>query len=128
LRLYGVLPNKFEWWDPVVQAGDPQAPGYPRYSTRALAQILRLGDAIRTAAGQAPPAAGRVVVVTNANDHQVNNPLSVLVAETWRRQGGNVVVYEFPAELGLEHDLIDPVTPSPHTPEVYAKLIELVEE
>jgi carboxylesterase len=128
LRLYQLLPNKYEWWDPVVQAGDPRAPGYPRYSTRALAQILRLGDAIRTGAGQAPPAAGRVVVVTNANDHRVNNPLTALVAETWRRHGGNVVTYEFPAELGLEHDLIDPYPPSPHTPEVYAKLIELVEE
>jgi carboxylesterase len=122
-----VLPNEFRWWDPVLQAEALPAHGYPRYATRALAQLLRLGDALRTAASQNPPAAARVLVVTNASDERVNNALTAGVAAQWQRQGGRVETYEFPAALGLPHDLIEPIPPHPLTLDVYAQLISLVE-
>ena len=125
MRLYQVLPNEFRWWDPVLEAAHRPQHGYPRYATRALAQLLRLGEATRTAAGQQRPAAVRIVVVTNANDERVNNALTASLAAQWEQQGGNVVTFEFPAELGLPHDVIDPYPPHPQVPAVHARLVAL---
>jgi carboxylesterase len=121
-----LLPDKYAWWDPAVQAASLPEHSYPRYSRRALAQILRLGQAVLAAARRQPPAARAIVVVTNANDDKVNNALTGRAVALWRSRGANVSTYEFPAELGLPHDLIEPVPPSELTGMVYAKLIELV--
>jgi carboxylesterase len=126
-RLYQLLPNNFRWKDPLEQAAVLPDHSYPRYSTRALAQVLRLGDAIQVAAASRPPAAARIIVVTNANDDRVSNPLTTQVVAQWRQLGGAVDTFEFPASLGLAHDLIEPYPPDPNTPLVYATLIDLVE-
>jgi carboxylesterase len=124
-------PDVFEWWDPAQPVApdpnDPMAHAYPRYSKHALAQVLRLGLAVRALARRAAPAAGAIVVVTNANDHSVDNAVTAQVVAEWRAHGaGRVTTYEFPAELNLEHDVIDPAKPTQHVDLVYPKLIELI--
>jgi carboxylesterase len=121
-----LLPNTYEWWDPSQQAAIEPDHNYPRYFVHTLANILWLGQAVQTAAGREAPAAGRILVVTNANDHAVNNLLTAHVVSLWRRHGADVTTFEFPAELGLDHDVIEPYPPSDLTPMVYEKLIELV--
>ena len=119
----------------IVLQGDPRlleetAPQYdnPRYTSRAAMQILRLGFAIRAAARRRPPAARSIVVVTNANDDTVDNAAALRMVEVWRAAGArNVCHYEFPVELKLEHDLIDPNQPYARTELVYPKLLELID-
>jgi carboxylesterase len=122
-----LLPNRFEWWDPVEQAASGPAHTYPRYATHALANILRLGFAVETAARRDPPAAGHLIVVTNANDLSVDNAAAVRVAGRWQRLAPDrVTTYEFPRELGLGHDLLDPDQPDQQADLVNDKLLELI--
>ena len=120
-------PNQFRWWDDQLQATIPGPPhAYPRYSTRALGKIVRLGHSILRASGQRPPVARDIVVVINATDQAVSNaPIEQLVAR-WRAHGAAVRTHYFPAALGLIHDCIDPTQPRQQIDVVYPALLELV--
>jgi len=121
-------PDVLVWNDPA--RGDKPVPDYdyPGYSKHALAQILRLGFAIRLEALQKAPVAKEIIVVTNAADDSVNNALTAIVARNWQKHGAQLVEYEFPASLKLQHDLIDPNQPGANTAEVDQKLIALLTE
>jgi pimeloyl-ACP methyl ester carboxylesterase len=125
MNLYAFLPNSFVWWDPVLQAEGPPAYAYPRYSTHALIQTLRLGFAIQAQAQRVKPAAQKIVVVFNANDDSVNNELTMDMVKKWQAQDANLTTYAFDASLKLSHDLIDPTQPSQRIDIVYPRLIEL---
>jgi len=125
-NLYLTLPNSFQWWDPSLQADSGEAYTYPRYSTRALAEFLRLGFAVQGAAQREPPAAHSILVVTNANDTAVNNVLTASVVKVWREHGASVTTSEFEAELQLGHDVIDPTQPYERIDIVYPRLIDLI--
>jgi esterase/lipase len=128
MNAYLFLPDSFEWWDPVQQVKTPPEHAYPRYSKHAIVEILRLGFATQAAAQSARPAANKIIVVLNANDHVVNNPMTIEVAGLWRAHQANLATYEFPAELGLGHDLIDPSQPDQRIDIVYPRLIELIDQ
>ena len=125
-NLYLALPNSFQWWDPSRQAEIGPAYAYPRYSTRALAELLRLGFAVQAAARLEPPAAASILVVTNASDTSVNNVLTSAVVKVWREHKARITTYEFEAELRLGHDLIDPTQPDARIDIVYPRLIDLI--
>lgn len=121
-----VLPDVFEWWDPDLKENIGPSHAYPRYSKHALAEIMKLGFAVQVSSWQSPPAAHRVIMVTNANDTSVNNVLTSEVVRRWQGHGTNVETFEFPLSLGLAHDLIDPEQPNQPIDLVYPQLIELV--
>jgi carboxylesterase len=129
-NLYLVLPNSFQWWDPsrkdALQEDRGPTYAYPRYSTRALAEILRLGSAVQVVAQREPPAAHSILAVTNANDPYVNNSLTANVVKVWREHNARVTTYEFEAALRLGHDLIDPTQPDERIDIVYPRLIDLI--
>jgi esterase/lipase len=126
MNLISLLPESYEWWDPTQQANLGPTYSYPRYSRHGLAQIARLGFAVRAEARRSPPAAHRLLVILNGNEPSVNNDLTQQVVGNWRTQGASLTVYEFPANLGLPHDLIDPSQPDQKIEIVYPKLIELI--
>jgi carboxylesterase len=122
------LPDVFDWWDPELgaQAGQPYT--YPRRSRHALANILRLGLATLALAERQPPAARHLVMLTNANDDQVDSAAAGRIARAWRARGApDVVEYEYPAALKLPHDLIDPNHPESNIAASYPKLMALIE-
>ncbi len=125
-NLYRILPNSFRWFDEALQAERGPEHCYPRYSTHALAEIIRLGFAVQAGARRDPPAAHSIVVVTNANDTTVNPIRTEAVVQDWREHNANLATYEFGAELGLGHDLIDPAQPNPRIDIVYPRLINLI--
>ncbi len=123
-----LLPDGYTWWEPALMEKSGRPYTYPRYSRHALAQILRLGFATRAQASRQAPAARSVVLVTNASDKDVDNAAAARLAALWRAAGAaNLVHYEFPAELKLRHDLIDPQAPDAQPGVVYPKLMELVD-
>ncbi len=123
-----LLPNIFLWWDPQLKEAIEPKYSYPRYSSRAVMNVLRLGFATRAAAGRRRPAARSIVVVTNAHDDKVDNAAAVRMVAVWRAAGAsNVSQYEFPAALKLGHDLIDPNQPNAQPKVVFPKLVELVD-
>jgi carboxylesterase len=130
LKLILTLPNFYRWWDPVLKADAPGPQhGYPRYSSRALAQILRLGLAVRVAARSAKPAARSIAVVTNPNDWAVDNVVTADVVAHWRHNGaGALQTYEFAASHELPHEIIDPDNDAARTDLVYPILVELISD
>jgi hypothetical protein len=95
-------------------------------STRAIAQLLVLGGAIRRAGDERPPKARDIVFVLNANDHTVKAAPAVALARRWSREGAHVVAYEFPRSLGLPHDIAEEAHPSANPAVVYPALGALV--
>jgi len=126
MNVVSILPDAFVWWDENLKADVLPTHAYPRYSKHTLAQIMRLGFAVQNKAGRQLPAAVRILVITNANDESVNNVLTADVVSKWTRDGANIRTYEFPASLGLPHDMIDPSQPKQPIDIVYPKLIELI--
>jgi carboxylesterase len=129
-HLFLMLPNFFLWQDSELKANVPN-PGqvYPQNSTRALAEVLRLGFAVRAAAGQTPPVVSSILLVTNANDEAVDNRAAAAIAAGWRASGFEALQsYEFGLELRLDHDLIDPTHPKQKVDLVYPVLLELMAE
>lgn len=126
-RVAALAPNAFRWWDSELRDRRNALPyAYPRFATRSLAQIVRLGLGILAAASERAPAAKELVVVTNAADPAVTNgPVDALVAR-WRARGASVRAHCFPRELGLIHDIIDPSQPEGRTELVYPLLLELL--
>ena len=122
------LPNFFLWWDPATKEDRPGPDyAYQRYATRAVGGLMRLGALVDRHAEARAPAAGRIVVVSNEADAAVNNAVLEAVVRKWRLGGSAVETYEFPAEEGLPHDLIDPYQPEQRSDFVYPILIDLIE-
>lgn len=123
------LPNLFMWWDPRVreQAGFEYT--YPRFATRTLAQVFILGSELEHAARNQAPAAHAVWMITNANDFAVSNRLCDSFVQAWRAHpASRVYTYQFPRELNIPHDIMDPADPlvDPHV--VYPPLLAILEQ
>ena len=130
-RLTGWLlasPNFFAWWNSKARE---RVPGptycYPRFSSRALAQVYRLGFAVAKDAAARPPAAGRIDVVIAASDEGVNNDVTRRVAALWRDHGARVRALEFPEWTQVRHDMIDPEQPYERTSLSYPPIVALLE-
>lgn len=95
-------------------------------STRAVAELLQLGVAVRDAARHTPPAAHDIVFVTNANDHTVKTPPTVELARRWNQHGAAAIVYQFPRSLGLPHDIAEEAHPNARPQVVYPALEALI--
>ena len=119
------IPNIFIWWDDKLKMNTQPDYAYPRFSTRAIAEVTRLGYAIRSAAKKEKPLAKSIVMVLNETDEAVDNAVPMELAKSWRANGGEVSDYVFKAEMGLKHDLIDPNQPYQRTDVVYPILMEL---
>lgn len=98
----------------------------PGFTTRALAQILRLGMAVRRDAGNPSlPASAELLFLVNAHDRTVKTAPVLDVARVWNKRGGPVAVYEIPASFALPHNIVDPTTESADVSPVLPVLISL---
>jgi len=109
-RLMDAMPNVFVWWD---DRRKQDLPGprhvYPRFATRAVAAVVRIGWMVREEALRTAPACRSIAMVTVGGDIAVDNGLNAEVVSAWRRHGAHEVeTYEFPAALHLNHDIVDP--------------------
>lgn len=81
----------------------------PGFTTHGLAQVLRLGMAVRHDADAAVSTSPELFFLVNANDHTVKTAPVLDVARIWNNRGAPVTVYEIPASLGLPHNVLDPI-------------------
>jgi esterase/lipase len=100
---------------------------YAGFSTRAVAQTMRLGAEVRAQADHVKPAASAIAVVTNANDRTVDAGAALALADLWNEHGAVIVRYSFNAALGLPHDLVDQGESCGDAKVVYPVLIALLE-
>lgn len=128
-NLMSRLPDFFQWWDPVKKLENPYtAPyAYARYPSHALDDFMVLGFDAQRSARNTAPAAGAIIMITNAADPSVNNPLNYQTFALWQEKRPSVVdSYEFPEQMELPHDLITPTRPGNRVDLVYPKLYELL--
>ena len=81
----------------------------PGFATHGLAQVLRLGMAVRRDAERMLPSQAEVLFLVNANDRTVKTAPVLDLAHVWNRRGVAVSVYEIPLSLGLPHNVVDPM-------------------
>lgn len=125
-----ILPDFYVWWDPIRRArrkwGVPHA--YPGFSSHAMGQMMRLGAIVLRTSRTEPPQARLPVMITNAADKTVDNEICYEIVRRWQANGTKVVSYEFPKELKLIHDCIDPAQPQQQTAAVYPVLYRLIDQ
>jgi pimeloyl-ACP methyl ester carboxylesterase len=124
-----LVPDFHQWWDPLTKLSNPlSAPySYRGYYMHSLFQNLRLGFAAQENAKQVKPAAGGILVITNANDESVNNEVIAEFEELWREHGEQFLqTFQFEKSLGIPHDMITVTRPDNHVEIVYPKLTELI--
>lgn len=127
MNLLLALPNQFIWWDGRTKENLPGPKHvYPRFSTRATGETLLLGAAVEADARRAAPRARSIVIVTVGGDVAVDNPAVARLARVWRSHGAHLIVYQFPAGLHLNHDIIDPEQIGGNPALVYPVLLDLI--
>jgi hypothetical protein len=95
-------------------------------STHAIAQVLRLGVAVRAASDSIAPRTRDIIFVMNANDHTVKTAPAVALARRWAMKGATAVVYQFPRANGLPHDIAEEAHPNADPGLVYPTLQALI--
>ena len=130
-RIALLLPNFFLWWDPRTKADNPFSIyySYPRYPTRALVEIMRLGMITRVQAEKSPPAAGNITMIINDAEPAISNAEIFKFVRLWQRHGkGNLREYHFEKDMNLPHDIITPGTPGVPIGDVHPRLINAVRD
>jgi uncharacterized protein YjiS (DUF1127 family) len=98
----------------------------PGWATRAVAQTLKLGVAVRKSAAEDAAAVKEVSVLLNAHDHTIANGAAIDLARAWHRRGTLTQIYELPDSLRLPHDVIDPRHPGSNVGAVYPVLDAMI--
>jgi pimeloyl-ACP methyl ester carboxylesterase len=118
------LPNiSFDWY-----SGDPEAPqyAYPGFSAKAFGQLLKLSLATFAEALDKPPAVQDVDLVTAKNDHLVSDFATWELIGLWRGKGlRRFVSVDFPKQMHIPHDMVDPTHRSQRTDIAHPILIDL---
>jgi esterase/lipase len=123
------LPNLYIWWDPRKKDKiEGPVHGYPRFSTQGLAQIFRFGKLVMDAAKTTRPAASHIQMITSAFDAAIHLPTAHKVTEEWKEHGADVLAYEFPKDMKIWHDMIDPAQATQRIDVVYPVLIKMITE
>jgi carboxylesterase len=124
------IPDIFLWWDGSKKMDNPLiAPySYRGYYLHALFENLRLGFITEEQSKQEKPAAGAILVITNANDPAVNNDVVASFEQLWLTHGEEfLTTYQFEKELSLPHDFITATHPDGNPDLVYPKLLEIIQ-
>lgn len=126
-RIGSELPNVFQWWDPKIRDGDRGVPhAYPRFATRSLAHVMRLGREVMHEAVDWAPRASEIIVVLNEADRSVANAPIAQLAERWSATGGSVRLQRIPQSEGMPHDMIDPEQKQQRIDLSYPLLLDLI--
>ena len=119
---------------PNINFASPTEPyrdhAYRGQSSRGVAEVMHFGATIFTQANSTAPVVTEVILVTNANDHTVNNANTKTLVDIWENSSTDLDItrYEFPASLGLPHSLVDVSEPDTDIDLVNAKILELLGE
>jgi esterase/lipase len=128
-----ILPNQYKWWDDKIQEKVEIGPkyAYPRYSLKAINAFLKLSLDLRKKleSPQDLIQNKKYILVTTENDKAINNNVAFnYSAKILAVPKTSFVSYQFPTELDLNHDIIDPNQRQAKIDKVYPKILELFEK
>jgi len=138
--LYGVAPvpplanemlgNLFSRIPDITWASSSEPPResvYLGWSTRGVAEYMVFSRVAQPTEEGEPSQVREIVLVTNGNDHTVNNGMSEVVVQEWETAGANITRYQFDESLGLPHDVVDITSIGDKSQWIYPILIGLIE-
>ncbi|MDO8736270.1 MAG: alpha/beta fold hydrolase [Thermoleophilia bacterium] len=138
--LYGVAPvpplanemlgNLFTRIPDITWSSSSEAPResvYMGWSTRGVAEYMVFSRAAKPSEEGEPSQVKDIVLVTNGNDHTVNNGMSEVVVQEWETAGAAITRYQFDESLGLPHDVVDMASIGDKSQWIYPILIGLIE-
>jgi len=105
----------------------PRESVYLGWSTRGVAEYMVFSRAAQPVAEGESSKVKNIVLVTNGNDHTVNNGMSEDVVEKWETTGAAITRYQFDESLGLPHDYVDISAIGDKSQWIYPILIGLIE-
>ena len=105
------MPNRFQWWNPILRERRVSVTGYPRYTTHAIAHSYRIARSLLDEAKTAQPLAERVMIVANATEVAVNNYAIRQLYKSWRRLRPGSIELARIVGLPLSHDIVSPLRP-----------------
>lgn len=125
-RVLATIPNQFVPWDPRGDGGQVPPYAYPRFATRALATMLRIGlDAVARA--RTHTSSGESVLCLNAREPAIDNALARVFAQRLERtRAGSTRVITW-TDLPANHDLIDPTNALARIDLVYPRVLAEIE-
>jgi pimeloyl-ACP methyl ester carboxylesterase len=129
IRIFTALPHFFLGWALRTKEDNPYSIyyAYPRYSLGTLAEIMRLGMAIKRLALKEPPAAEHILMMINDYDPEASNSELEKLYKLWKDKKTDCVTsYHFGRGMEMLHDIIIPGTPGVPTEQVYVRIISQV--
>jgi hypothetical protein len=129
-----LAPNFFMWWDSDLKDAAPGPRyGYPRYPSHAMAQIMRLSDAVRAHAQQYPPQSSAILAIINEGPREsIDNEVYRQLLATWQSYpDAYVTTFALDGSLDLEHNYIDPDAPKQFVnlaQEVHPLIVEQIDQ
>ncbi len=125
--LLSLLPDTLVWWDGKTRNDNPESPdfAYTAFTSRSIGQVLRLGQQAKRLARQGPPAARRVLIVTNQGDEGVNQTEIDQLVAGWKGYAG-LTIYQIPLDEQLPHDFISLGLHAARNAAYYPRLIDLI--
>lgn len=128
LNLAYFLPDTLLWWHPIERENRPIPYSmYHKFSSHGMGHALKMSLAVLRAAKESGPLAKKIIVMTAELDRAVDYRNVECLMKDWARHGADVRHYQFPAELGVEHDIIDPLQSFQQTDVVYKKIFEMID-
>jgi carboxylesterase len=115
---------------PSLQVNNPNqvpAHSYRGTSSRALSEVLRLGQSVLDTARNAAPVNHGNTIITTPGDRVVRLELAQELEENWLGNGGNVRSYQFDPQLDLIHDFIEPSGPKARPDVVYSMIMNFIQ-
>jgi carboxylesterase len=121
------IPNRFQWWDPLLRERQMPDHGYPRYSTHSIGHMYRVAHALMLESRTRGPSAEHVLLVTNAMEAAVNNAAIRRLYRRWRTRAGGAVEFKILRGLPPSHDIIEPLHHSRLADRAYPDLLEAID-
>lgn len=127
VKLLLSLPNRYRWYDQVLKEEGMPAHVYPRYATRAIAHIVRIGMFLEKMLELQAPLAKSFVVITNGNDSLADNRVTERYVDHLKKYRVEMMTYEFPARMNLGTDIIDPFRTEEQIEKVYPQIMKIID-
>ena len=80
----------------------------PGWTSRGIAEMMKLGVSARRDARSHSPCARDIRVLVNAHDQTVSRAVIDALVADWKATGAHVTTYELADTLRLPHDIVDP--------------------
>jgi carboxylesterase len=128
-RLTALLPNLFVWWDSEKKtrvAGPTHV--YPRFASRSVAATHLIGGETMQTARRTAPGARQARFLEVGGDLAVDNAAIAELARLWEKSRPGTVLerFTFPADLKLNHDVVDPEQAGGNPPITYPVLERMI--